>query len=326
MTEVIYYYVNDSKFYCVDDNTDFVYTLTNKQFSSSPAHKFRLLDGYDKTPEDLIKYKCDFNIWEQEIRKVKLFTKDKKEYRLKIKDSYTLTDTMIYMLNRKDMLNKFEQILKEEALILERCLTSGLITFDRDYKEKIIDVFGHDFSGYYSKLLQNMKIPIKAGKKHNLESVVYGKLKFGIYRVYVECSNKEFHKIFNFSPNHHYTHSALNWIHTIKDKFNIELKLLDIDEDIDYNAYIYNYEDLIDGEDIFEEYYNKIDILVKKCSKSNKLVKMFKSGLWGHLITNTKEYINDEKLSQIDALDKSDIGDGDCDYMIKKHYLNYKIN
>ena len=62
---------------------------------------------------------------------------------------------------------------------------------------------------------------------------------FGIYRVKIEYTNKDFTNIFNFSSENHYTSSTLYYLNKIKDKYGLKLTLLDDDDgDYDYNAFI----------------------------------------------------------------------------------------
>ena len=56
------------------------------------------------------------------------------------------------------------------------------------------------------------------GKKTKINNLDFDNLDFGIYRVKIEYTNKDFTNIFNFSSENHYTSSTLYYLNKIKDK------------------------------------------------------------------------------------------------------------
>ncbi len=86
----------------------------------------------------------------------------------------------------KEKLELFESVNEDEFYIFERCLNSGLICLNLNYKNIPTDCFGYDFSRYYTNLLLDLKIPMSVGKKRKIENLEFDNLDFGIYRVKIE--------------------------------------------------------------------------------------------------------------------------------------------
>ena len=68
-----------------------------------------------------------------------------------------------------------------------------------DYKNIPTDCYGYDFSRYYTNLLLSLQIPMCPGIKRKINNLDFNNLDFGIYRVKIEYTNKDFTNIFNFS-------------------------------------------------------------------------------------------------------------------------------
>ena len=105
---------------------------------------------------------------------------------------------------------------------------------------------------------------------------------FGIYRVNIEYTNKDFTNIFNLSSENHYTSSTLYYLNKIKDKYGLKLTLLD-DDEFDYNAFTYNIKDLILGKTLFKNWFKSLETIKKQFPK-NRLVKHLMSSLWGDIM------------------------------------------
>ena len=85
-----------------------------------------------------------------------------------------------------------------------------------DYINIPTDCYGYDFSRYYTNLLLNLQIPTSSGKKSKINNVDFDNLDFGIYRVKIEYTNKDFTIFLNFSSLNHYTSSTLYYLNKIK--------------------------------------------------------------------------------------------------------------
>jgi hypothetical protein len=148
-------------------------------------------------------------------------------------------------------------------------------------------------------------------------------LDFGIYRVKIEYTNKDFTNIFNFSSDNHYTSSTLYYLNKIKDKYGLKLTLLDDYDDYDYNCYTYNKNDLILGKNLFNDWFKALETIRKQFPK-NRLVKHLMSSLWGSLSSYKKIYISEDEIENYDI---SYIDDNEkSEYKILNHIDDkYKI-
>ena len=312
---VIYYYnVGGITNYIEDkDDTNTLKFIDVKELNK-PIHKFHsfgLFEQYTKCYEDLIKFKVEFTKCCDEIKNIPLKTKLNKYYRIDYKKFHSHNDAVLFMFKNKitnELFDSFKKVSKEEFYIFERCLNSGLICLNLDYKNKPTKCYGYDFSRYYANMFQKISIPKSQGVVSSLEKVEFGKLKFGIYRVYIKCSNQQFSNMFNFKDTNHYTSQTLNYLHRIKDKFNIEFELLPPTEEFNYNALTYEYADLIEGKDLFGNWFNELELIRTKCP-NNRLVKHLMSSLWGTLVSYNKVYLKD--ISLYDATYKQDSEDSE---------------
>ena len=294
--KVIFYYRENSKaYYIMDiDNSNELFTIDIKELNKpeNKLHSFTMNNDYYKTHDDLIKYKSEFNQFHKEILSVWLSTKTGKKYKLDYKKFHNHNDAVLYYFfskNEKSFMDKFEPITEDEFYIFERCYNAGLITLNLDYKNKQVQTYGNDYSRYYTNLLKNMKIPTKAGVKTTIK-YLDNKLKFGIYRIKITYTNQKFTNIFNFSHEHHYTSTTLNYLMEVKDDYGLNFELLEPDENYDYNALIYDESCLISGRDIFKDWFKSLETIRKKFP-DNKLVKFLMSSVWGSLSAFNKLYL-----------------------------------
>ena len=313
---LIYYYVKNEKVVYMTDENDEIKEMDIINIQCKGIRKFRLLDGYDSEYEALRRFKKDFNEWCDNLKTVAIKTKTGKYYRLDYKKYYSHKDAVFRFWKKfvdKDVLKKFEDIKDKEFYIIERCGNGGLITLNLNYKEKITQCYGNDFSSFYPNLMKDMQIPYKQGKILNLESVTFGKLKYGIYRVKITYEKEEFTNIFNFSKLNHYTSTILNSIFKYKDLFGLKFKLLEADDEYDYNALTYEYSDLTHGKTLFSEWLNTLLKLKKEIPK-NRLLK--------HLLSTLHGTLNSFKKMEID---KNLSEDYDCSHIHDADKSEYKI-
>jgi len=294
--KVIFYYRENSKACYIrdDDDTNKLLTIDIKELNKpeNKFHSFMMNNDYYKTYEDLIKYKNDFNQFHKEINSIWLKTKSGKKYKLYYKKYHNHNDAVLYYFfskNEKSFMEEFEPITEDEFYIFERCYNAGLITLNLEYKNKPVQTYGNDYSRYYTNLLINMKIPTKPGVKTTIKDLD-NKLKFGIYRIKITYKNQKFTNIFNFSQEHHYTSTTLNYLMSVKDDYGLEFELLEPDETYNYNALIYDEKCLISGRDIFRDWFKSLETLRKKFP-DNKLIKFLMSSLWGSLSAYNKLYL-----------------------------------
>ena len=327
--KVIYYYYDSKNIYYIEDNSNELKTLDKLKINwkENKFHSFRMFENYENTHTDLIRFKNDFNIWVNEIKSVKLKVGRKnKFYHLDYKKYFSHNDAVYYFFSSKlskEKLELFESVNEEEFYIFERCLNSGLICLNLDYKNIPTDCYGYDFSRYYTNLLLDLKIPMCPGIKRKLDNLDFDNLDFGIYRIKIEYTNKDFTNIFNFSSENHYTSSTIYYLNKIKDKYGLKLTLLDDYDDYDYNCYTYNKNDLILGKTLFNDWFKALETIRKEFPK-NRLVKHLMSSLWGTLCSYKKIYISEDEIENYDI---SYIDDNEkSEYKILNHIEDkYKI-
>ena len=101
-----------------------------------------MFENYENTHIDSIRFKNDFNIWVNEIKTVKLkIGRKNKFYYLDYKNIYAVYYFFTSKLC-KEKLELFESVNEEEVYIFERCLNSGLICLNLDYKNIPTDCYG----------------------------------------------------------------------------------------------------------------------------------------------------------------------------------------
>jgi hypothetical protein len=304
---VIFYFVENmkAKYIRDDDENNELHEIKITEINK-PEHKlhsFAMLgDDYEKTHNSLIQYKKDFNLENEQIRSEWLVhEKTKKRFQLNYKKYKNHKNAVYqYFLSRidKSILDEFEPTSEEEFYIYEKCYNAGLITLNEEYRNKVSQCYGNDYSKFYPNLLLDIKISKKAGIKKTLSNIEYGKLQYGIYRVKITYKDKRFTNIFNFSKHNHYNSTTLNYLHSERDKFGLEFELLEVDELNDYNALLYDEQHLLNGKKIFTNWLKSIKVLLKKYPK-NKLLKHLMSSLWGVLVSYKKIYI--QEINEYDA-------------------------
>lgn len=181
--------------------------------------------------------------------------------------------------------------------------------------------------------------PTKVGKQYKLKKLK-DDLKYGLYKVKIHTDNKDFQFVFNFNKENVYTHNEIIFCRKYQEQYNITIDLI-IDDD--YNALLYEKNDLIDGEKIFKMWLDRI-LELKKEFPTNGLVKLLSSSIWGYLSKTNKRFYNDIELDAkpeiqfhsedrngIDYiwLDERENHDGSMDYLLinkKQPYCkNYRL-
>jgi len=316
--KTIYYYydLNNSVRYLEDEDDEIKVMKTKDLYKlmAGKNHIFRPKGEYDNTDEDLIKYKEDFNIDCKEARGIKLKTRTGKYFSINYKKYESHNDAVFcnWMKHyvEKGMYSLFQKVKEFEFYIIERCYNGGLITLNLDHKNKVIQCHSRDYSSFYPRLMATMKIPSEDGKLYTFKQneLEFGKLKYGIYRVKITYTNPKLTNVFNFSEDNHYTSQTLNGLFKYKEFFGITFTLLDADKTFNYNALIYEYEQLIDGKTLFGEWLDDM-LNAKKQIPKNILIKHLTSTLAGTLQSFKKVHFKSFKdidLTRINSNVESD--------------------
>jgi len=251
---------------------------------------YSLFKGYEADESGLRKYKKDFTKWAKQLRYNGLLGIEYEKYYCH-HDAAFLTFKRLSNYKWKEHTSK---ITKLENKYWEACNNGGLIYCA---KPGIYDSYGYDFSAYYPSLMadETFMIPKSEGYEATLEKLPKKKkLILGIYRVKIECSNKDFNKVFAYSKHHHYTNYSLYFAMKHKKEFNITIKLIKDDKP---NAFLYD--DVQKGSELFGNWY-KTMVQLKEAYPKNKLLKNLMSGLWGALSQGNTFYKTEQEVEDED--------------------------
>ena len=292
MNYLIYYYNKiDGIFKIWNSETNLITSNDNIPFSTNRFHVFK---GYEANDEGLYKFVEDWKMWMFEIRHNDIL---KIEYTKYFSHCCAVENTFKRLTPRK-LYDLHEDIQFEENQWFNDCHCGGL-TF---CEPGIYNCYGYDFKSQYPNILNSddFKIPSKAGiptfiKK--LSKIKDLKMGSGMYRVNIQCSNKEFNKIFAFSKSNTYVDISLKFALTRVKEFDIKIELIIDDKP---NAYLYDVESIVNTKPIFNNWFNKLNELKQQFPK-NKLIKHLSSSLWGSItrkkkLNKTKQQVIDEKL------------------------------
>jgi hypothetical protein len=303
-----------NKIYYLDEETGEFNSCYTYQKNYKTHNYFHLFKGYTPSEEGLTLFKSDFNKWNEELQQlgkmcrkkcIPKYCKCKCELNYKkYYDHFSATELIFKMFSSrcsKLVKNTFEDVSYDEYSFNEKCYNAGIIYLNPEYKDKTVNSFGYDFSSFYPHILvgRDLRIPTKQGEKIMLENLNFNNLQYGFYKVNITCNNKDFLKVFSFSKHQVYTHFSLLFAYKYKDVFDINLELV---TDTDFNALVYQDENLIWSKDIFEKWFDVLYTQIKpKCSKDNKLIKHLLSSLWGSLIRADRYFFNEEQDEKLEA-------------------------
>ena len=295
----------------IEENNNELKTQTAKEKSQIfGINYFEAQQDYTADLEGLIQYRNDFN---KDVKQIE------KEINYK---KYFNHDSAVYMVFKRFSSIamkkiKFENIVYKEFVFFENCFNGGLQTFDTKYKDKKLQSYGYDFSGYYPTLLaqSDFKFPFEQGKRKKIKKINFNKLEYGIYKVKITCDSLDFKKIFAFNKNNLYTHYCLDFAYQNQETFNIKIELI-IDDD--YNCIYWKEDQLINSNIIFGDWFDYLKKIKNKYPK-NKLVKKLTSSLWGY-ITKFKRQFIEEEFFDIDVSEIKDSTQTEYKLIAEKHY------
>lgn len=308
----IVYYKTCSNLFHMYDGVDIKTTSTLPKNQSS----FYLTKGYEASDDDLKRYFTDVLTASNELKKSKElrgfdYIKPYESENKTIYRTHQINIERVFKLKASKDWKTHQEINTTEATWFEQCYNAGLQYVELGNHE----CFGYDFSNFYARILgderfSELQIPTKQGTEQIL-SHLPERVPFGFYRVKITCEDPNIKKVFSFSKSNVYCHSSITFIYELqrKTKFNITLELA---QDGNPNAYIYNDEDMIKTSSIFGEWFDTVLTLKKKYPK-NILVKMLSSSLWGFLSQKNSIFW---KSSEIDKLDGSVCVTDDADFKI----------
>jgi hypothetical protein len=293
---------NYYNYYEKEDGTYRVYNSKNYKLETldrlPSKGTFHMMKGYDASDEGLISFKNDFKEWIKEIRYNKIFS----IFYAKYYSHYSAVELTFKRLC-KGKYEHFDPITLDEHDLHNKCFNGGLGYLNPEYKDKLTECHGYDFTANYPTILKSHKLKIPTGTptEHILLKLPKRKeIELGIYHVNITSSHPHIKHIFAFSKDNHYTDCSLKFALKHKKKFNINIELIQDDET---NAFIYD--DCVRGSDIFGEWFDSL-IQLKNAFPKNKLIKHLMSSLWGtltHLNTINKTYqeIIDQNIDMVNG-------------------------
>lgn len=321
--------------YYITDESDDMQTikLMDKQKDAS-NHYYDVYDIYNpdlETYEKLKMFKRDYTQWTEEIKK--LYKEN--DYDYFDPKSYYNSNVMVQCFFKKYATKKISELKRRMKLDIPDKLETSYIEKTNNGGQTYLQMvglhtecYGNDFSSYYGNILGNEKLnfqfPIRKGKqkKYTLEQLkkLHKKkeLPFGYYDIIITSDHKDVLKVFTFSKNNCYNKYSLDFCLQYHNIYKMKFEMIDTD----YNAYIYDDDDVIKSSDIFGTWFKKINEIKSKLPK-NKIVKHLSSALWGYITQYNRMFITLDELMSRDDVSRDE--KSDCQYLIKKHNSDTSI-
>ena len=266
---------------------------------------FLMFGNRKKTITDLQEFKKDIKIWANEIKSSLGF--DVIQYARN-------NLSMVFNFNNYFINNEWKTYKKSKPIPrvnayeynwIEKCRNVGMMYFNKQYMNKIVDCHGVDFSMFYPTMLchPDLYIPITNGEQYKLKNIPK-KFVYGIYNIIISGNDV----IFPFNAKNTYTHFECNYA------LQLGLKM-EFVVDIEFNAI--KYRKAFQTQKIFSNIYTKTK-KVRTQFPNNKLIKYISSQSWG-MWTKCKYCTNhiDENDTTSTRIDIKDIEDKNI-YHIKK--------
>ena len=258
------------------------------------SHKYEVMQGYDASDEGIVEYYIDFKKWNNELSECSIS---------KFTDYYNNDFAVLNTFNKFSNKNIYSKSIigNIESDYFESCHNGGLaFCINGTYK----NCYGYDYSSFYPRILgskcHDLKLPSKEGKLMKIDTLDFSNIQYGFYHVKIECDDDRFLKIFKYSKKNVYTHYSLLFAIQHQQEFNIRINL---DTDIENNAYIYDEKDLFYSHELFGNWFETL-IECKKKYPKNKLIKHLLSSLWGSLSAKKVFFVKgDDELENYDYID-----------------------
>jgi hypothetical protein len=238
-------------------------------------NRFEMFDGYSQTDAELRRYRDDFQEWSKVLRANDTGV----TVNYKVYYNHNEAVSQIFKCFCKGKYEHHEKINRDEVKQFKQNRNGGL-----EYcgEPGTYDSYAYDYTSFFPRLMadKKFKIPTKAGEHKLLKKLPKrNKIEYGFYRVKITSNDNDVRKCLAYSPNNTYTHITLKFAIKLSKRFDINFELI---QDGETNAYIYNKEDLVTGNEIFGDWFEKLSVLKTEYPK-NRLVKHLLSSLWGHL-------------------------------------------
>jgi len=302
--DYICYYQQYEDYVCYHSNTKEI-TIINKLPDNPPRH-YEMLNEYDPTHEELIRFSNDFAKWIKKMKTRKYFSIDYLKYY-----NHHIATVRQFKILCKGLYENIEDVDIIEYMWINRCHNGGLLYCKEG---NYIKCFGYDFKNNHPMRLTEFRFPTKKGKEEKITELKKH-LRFGYYHVKIESDDSDIKKVFAFSKHHVYTNTSIEQARRLQDRgFSIDITLVIDDEP---NCYVYKTKDVIVGDKVFGKWYKQMT-LMRKDLPDIKLLKFMLSSLWGHLCESNVQSYNTEYIEKHNLWDELCVGN-ESKYKIIEH-------
>ena len=259
--------------------------------------------SYEANDEDLQRYCVDIKLASDELatsQSIKfnyiepLEMKNGKTY---FRTHQTNIET-VFKMKSKGKYDNHEPIDMIEDAWFNRCNNGGLQFCEPGVYETCC---GYDFSNYYASILgeSDLQIPTKPGKQLHINELP-AKLLPGFYHVKITSDDVRILKVFTFSSHNVYHYLSLKFALELKEKYSFDINF-ELQTDVKYNAYIYEFSDQVKTSTIFKNWYKHAILALKQEFPKNMLCKMLSSSLWGHMSRRNITCVDEERIDDYDV-------------------------
>ncbi len=309
-----------SVYKCLVNDSDTIQTVECLDYKTT--RNYSMTASYEATDQDLLRFRDDLKRLNDLVLDKLYHSKvSKKWFRINVFNYNTLNEAVLNTVivnSDQTKLKKVPKINFREFCVFNNCLSAGLMTIDKDLLEKPIKCFGYDYSKYYYNIMKKIQIPICAPEYKTIETIDFNKLGFGIYRCKIDCTNKDFWQCFNFNKTHHYTHNTIKTLYQYKDLYDIKFKLLEVDEEYNYN--VVQYTKTIELKQLFNDWFAIMDDMIVRCP-GNWLSKSYVSQAWGSICKFKKIKVTGDNIEDYDWNHMNKMT-----YKNQYEYYNYKTD
>lgn len=303
----VYYIENDDKSNKINSHS----VRDKRKYMNEGYNYFEAQKDYKKTPEDLIRYKFDFNTYldcveNDYFNKLKI----KYEYRTKYSHNDAVFRLYKYLQTRQLKPLNMDKIEDYEFERIEMCYNGALVVMNEKFIDKIVESFGNDYSSYYPNLLYSglLFLPYKKGHLTTIKELDYNNLKYGIYKCVINKKTIEVEEyklnekkkpkepknpeLFKFNNDNYYTHLDIEFCSKYPDKYEIYLC------QEGNNLLYWNENELINTKDIVSNWFETLS-KIKKELKDNFVIKRMITSLWGSWTKFNREFFDENEIDNL---------------------------
>lgn len=296
-------------------------TFTTIQKRPDNTNAFYVWGKYEQTDDDLKKYYDDLKDEVEQFKNTSIFKNKTFKQSFNYLDGFKRKNGIVdyashhynvirffKLFRNKKLYDTLTSVSKIEDKWSRKCHNAGL--YYTCITDKPITSYGYDFRNFYASQLAStaFKFPIKEGKEIKINDL--SNIKYGYYDVKIILPDNNAKKLFKVCKNNIYTHYSLLYAIELQQTYDIKIIL---NTDVEFNAYVYNDEDLITGYKMFRRWYEAIRD-IKNELPDNKIVKLLSSSFWGHMTAHSYITKTENEIKELNL--KIGYNEDKCDYLI----------